>query len=55
MKLYDIIGWFFVAIFTGFVIGLMVGHNTLRKKAVELGHAQYNPTNANFEWKQPPH
>lgn len=36
----------------GLVLGSLVGKEQIRREAVQQGHAIYNQTNRNFEWRQ---
>ena len=40
-----------IATIIAFLSGMSIGVNDIRKQAVKHGAAQYNPTTAQFEWR----
>ena len=42
-----------VGLSLGWFIGLDSASEHYRKQAVDRGHAEYNPTNGGFRWKEP--
>jgi predicted transporter len=41
----------FLILAVGVEIGIRIGRHEVRKEAVQMGYAEYNPTNAVWHWK----